>query len=163
MEASSQAELGPVQIVVVGFDGTSFEGRILSELDGLAERGIVRLLDLLFVSKDESGRIAVLEANAVGIEAAEEMGAALRALVGFDDGGEAPAEAGDAEAYDEQDAWYVGDAIPAGSAAAIVLIEHLWAIPLREATRAASGEVLAESWVHPLDLEAIGLGASAPG
>ena len=158
-------ELGPVQIIVVGFDGNNFEGRILAELEELSERGIISLLDLLFVTKDESGRVAAVEASALGVEAAEEMGAILRALVGFGEEDEAPAEAefGDADAYDDDRVWCVGDSVPPGRAAAIVLLEHLWAIPLREATEAASGEVLGEAWVHPLDLEAIGLTASDTG
>ena len=88
------------------------------------------------------------------------MGAIAGALIGFGYGGdeeavEAGAELG-AEAMaengghliPEEDAWYVADAIPNGSAAAIILLEHLWAIPLRDAIVDAGGIALADEWIH---------------
>jgi hypothetical protein len=57
----------------------------------------------------------------------------------------------------DADTWFVDDAIPNGSAAAIALIEHRWAIPLREAIRDAGGFHLADAWIHPADLVAIGM------
>jgi hypothetical protein len=56
-----------------------------------------------------------------------------------------------------ENSWYVDDAIPPGTAAAIALIEHRWAIPLREAIQDAGGFHLADAWVHPMDLVAVGL------
>ena len=57
----------------------------------------------------------------------------------------------------EEDAWYVADAIPNGSAAAIILLEHLWAIPLRDAIVDAGGIALADEWIHAKDLIAVGV------
>jgi hypothetical protein len=150
--------LGPVQMLVVGFDGNHFEGRILAELERLSEQGIVRLLDLLFVSKDESGALTALELGELNADEAG-PGAVLATLIGLvaeGDGSSEP-EPGDDE-FDLEQVWFVADEIPAGTAAAIVLLEHHWAIGLREATQAADGELLAEAWVHPLDLAAVGLG-----
>ena len=56
--------------------------------------------------------------------------------------------------------WFVADAIPAGVTAAVALIEHLWAAPLRDAINGAGGLTLADEWIHPEDLVAIGIAAS---
>jgi hypothetical protein len=55
-------------------------------------------------------------------------------------------------AQPSEDVWYVADAIPQGASAAIALLEHRWAIPLRDAISRANGETLADAWVHPEDL-----------
>jgi hypothetical protein len=62
--------------------------------------------------------------------------------------------------YDTGDAdvWFVADQIPAGTTAAVALIEHRWAIGLKQALQGTGGALLAEEWVHPLDLEVVGLG-----
>jgi hypothetical protein len=62
--------------------------------------------------------------------------------------------------FDSADTWYVDDAIPPGSAAAVALIEHRWAIPLRDAIRDAGGFHLADAWIHPADLVAIGVASA---
>jgi len=63
--------------------------------------------------------------------------------------------------FDEGEVWYAADAIPNGTAAAIALIEHRWAIPLRDTIAGAGGFVLADEWIHPQDLVAVGLMAAA--
>ena len=61
----------------------------------------------------------------------------------------------------DDEVWYVGDAIPNGTSAAIALLEHTWAIPLRDKIAAAGGIALADAWVHPADLIAVGALAGA--
>jgi uncharacterized membrane protein len=160
-------ELGPVQMLVVGFENGKFEGKILAELRRLSEHDIIRMVDLLFVAKDEQGDIAKLEHSDLSQEEAMEFGALAGALLGLgaggEEGAEAGAEAGAAAAEDgsvlDDDVWYLADAIPPGASAAIALIEHRWAIPLRDAIQAAGGETFADTWVHPQDLVAIGAAA----
>lgn len=159
MTMPDQSQLGPVQMLIVGFEGGRFEGQVLAELERLSEQGIVRLLDLLFVGKDEDGNLTALEASEVGVEPGAGLGAALGTLVGLGEGGSEDELEGE---FDPEEVWYAADAIPAGSAAAIVLLEHRWAIPLREASQDAGGELLAEAWIHPLDLAAAGIGPAAP-
>ena len=99
------------------------------------------------------------------------MGAIAGALIGFgygedEDAVEAGAELGaeamaDGHLIPEEEAWYVADAIPNGSAAAIILLEHLWAIPLRDAIVGAGGIALADEWIHASDLIAVGVAAAA--
>jgi hypothetical protein len=62
----------------------------------------------------------------------------------------------------DTEVWYLADAIPEGSSAAVVLIEHRWAIPLRDKIVKAGGIALADEWIHPADLIAIGSAASVP-
>ena len=59
--------------------------------------------------------------------------------------------------FKESDAWYLADALPVGMAAAIVLLEHRWAIPLRNAIRGNDGVALVDRWLHPEDLVAAGM------
>ena len=158
-------ELGPVQMLVVGFEDGKFEGEILAELRRLREHDIIRMVDLLFVAKDEQGDIAKVEHSDLSQEEAMEFGALAGALLGLgaegEEGVEAGAEAGaaaaeDGSVLDGDDVWYLADAIPPGASAAIALIEHRWAIPLRDAIQEAGGQTLADTWVHPQDLVAIG-------
>jgi hypothetical protein len=112
----------------------------------------------------------VLQQSDLDQDEAEEFGALVGALVGFGAGGEEEAEraafAGAAElkdghVFDEQAVSYLSDAVPEGTAAAIALIEHRWAIPLRDKIVKAGGMALTDQWIHPADLVAVGLVASA--
>jgi hypothetical protein len=94
-----------------------------------------------------------------------EFGALAGALVGLGAGGEEEMEIAavrgaealeDGHVFDENQVWYVADAIPENSSAAIALIEHRWAIPLRDKIADAGGVALADEWIHPADLVAIG-------
>ncbi len=140
--------LGPVQMLVLGFAEPNFTGKIAAELDRLREHEFVKIVDALVVSKDDEGNITELQVTDLSLDESIEMGAIAGALIGFGygEGDEEAIEAGaelGAEAMaekgghliPEEDAWYVADAIPNGSAAAIILLEHLWAIPLRERDR----------------------------
>jgi uncharacterized membrane protein len=158
--------MGPVQLLVIGFEDPEFRGEIRAELDKLRESDIVRLIDCIIVRKDEDGNVEKMQMSDLTPEEAEEFGATVGALIGFGFGGdeenmEAGAVLGAAAGEDGhvlgEDSWYVDDAIPNGSAAAIALLEHRWAIPLREAIQAESGFHLADAWVHPEDLIAIGV------
>jgi uncharacterized membrane protein len=158
--------LGPVQMLIVGFTGDNFDGSIMKELDRLKEHDIVRLIDLLFVKKNDDGEIEVVQRSDLGEDEAQEFGAIVGALVGFGADGEEGAEYGalagaaelqDGHVFDDDAVWYLGDAIPDGTAAAVALLEHRWAIPLREGIRNAGGFHLADAWIHPADLVGIGL------
>lgn len=161
--------IGPVQMLVLGFEDPEFKGEILEELERLKEHDIVRLIDAIAVRKDENGEVEVLQKSDLSQEEAMEFGAVVGALIGLGAEGEEGAEAGakagaealeDGHVFDEDEVWYVTDSIPNGSAAAIALIEHRWAIPLRDAIARAGGVALADEWIHAKDLVAVGLMAS---
>jgi uncharacterized membrane protein len=160
--------MGPVQLLVVGFDQPEFDGGILAELERLGEQDVIRLVDLLVVYKDAEGNVERLQVSSLSTDEAEELGAVAGALIGLGAGGEEGAEAGavlgamgvdesGGHVLGEDDFWYVDDEIPNDSAAAIVLIEHRWAMPLRETIRERGGFHLADAWVHPADLIAVGV------
>ena len=160
---------GPVQMLVVGFDEPQFTGKILPEFTRLRELGVVRLLDLMVVQKDDKGEIEVYQQSDLSKDEATEFGALIGALIGLGTGdletAEQTAVAGaaaleDGHVIDEETVWYAADTIPNGSAAAIALIEHRWAIPLRDKIVAAGGFALADEWIHPADLIAVGMAAT---
>jgi uncharacterized membrane protein len=157
--------MGPVQLLVIGFEGGELKGEILAELDRLRENDVVRLIDLVFVRKDADGKVEKILRSDLSPEEAEAFGAIVGALIGFGAAGEAGAELGavegaaalaDGHVLDEE-VWYVDDAIPNGTAAAVALLEHRWAIPLRDGIRRAGGFHLADAWIHPADLVGIGI------
>jgi uncharacterized membrane protein len=160
--------IGPVQLLVVGFNHPDFHGQILAELDRLRENDSIRVIDLLAVRKDADGNVERLRGSDLSADETAEFGAIVGALIGLGAGGEEGAEAGaeiGAEAAQDggilpDDIWYVDDAIPNDSAAAVALIEHRWAIGLRDVIRDAGGFHLADAWVHPLDLVAVGVMAA---
>ena len=160
---------GPVQMLVVGFEEPNFTGKIAAELQRLREQDLIRLIDLLVVNKDDDGNITAIQTSDLSQDEAMEFGAIAGALIGFGVEGEEGIEAGaiagaealaDGHAIGDDEVWYVEEAIPNGSAAAVVLIEHRWAIPLRDSIVEAGGIALADEWIHPDDLIAVGLEAA---
>ncbi|HEV8451662.1 MAG TPA: hypothetical protein VGQ45_09530 [Gaiellales bacterium] len=160
--------IGPVQLLIVGFAGGEFKGEIAGVLADLRERDVIRLIDMGFVRKDDDGLITMIEHSDLSQDEAIEFGATVGALIGLgaagEEGAEAGAIAGAESALDggmiEDQVWYIADEIPEGTAAAIALIEHRWAIPLRSAILNAGGFLVSDAWIHPADLVAIGLLAS---
>lgn len=161
--------IGPVQLLVIGFDHPDFHGQIKAELDRLSQNDVVRLIDLLFVRKDADGQIERIHVSELSDEQRTELGSVAGALIGLGAGGAAGmaegAEVGAAQAAAHEhilseDVWYVDDVLPPDSAAAVALIEHRWAIGLRDTIVEAGGVNLAEAWVHPLDLVAVGVMAA---
>ncbi|HEY7075059.1 MAG TPA: DUF6325 family protein [Solirubrobacteraceae bacterium] len=156
---------GPMQLLVLGFDGAEFTGEIAAELKRLREHDVVRLVDALLVTKDESGRVTTMETTDLSHEESEELGALVGALIGYgaegEEGAEVGALAGAAAAENiaqplHEDVWYIADTIPRGTTAIVAILEHRWALGLREAVERAHGHALAEAWLHPSDLVRVG-------
>src|SRR5215467_7555682 len=141
--------VGPVQLIVLGFPEPNFHGQIISELERLRESDIVRVVDALAVHKDADGEIEVVHLSNISDTEAAEIGSKVGALIGLGIEGEEGMEAGAVagaeaaadgiEVFSDADAWDVLDEIPNGSAAALLLLEHRWAIPLRDAVASAGG------------------------
>jgi uncharacterized membrane protein len=156
--------MGPVQVLVVGFgEDADFKGEALEELKRLSEADIVRVIDLLVVHKNEDGSIEKVEIS--DEHELTKLGALAGALLGFGAAGEEGAEVGaevgaqlgdEGTVFDDQEVWYLADAIPEGATAAICLLEHRWAVPLRDAIAGAGGVAFADRWLHPRDLVAAG-------
>lgn len=163
--------IGPVQLLVLGFSKPDFRGEILAEFERLREDDTVRLIDALAVYKDAAGEVAALKVSNLSAEEAAEVGAVVGALVGLGAGGEEGMEAGAAlgaeaaaegvDVFSEEDAWDVLDELPNDSAAALILLEHRWAIPLRDSIARAGGFPISNGFISPLDLVAVGLVSAA--
>lgn len=159
--------IGPVQLLVLGFDHPDFQGEISKELQLLRDNDLVRVIDMLAVGKDAQGNVAVLAESPDGGPDGAEFGAVVGALLGLGSSGPegvaAPDDGApdggvpDGGAFDEEPGWDVLAEIPDGSAAALILLEHRWAIPLRGAIGRAGGFRLASEFISPLDLAAVGL------
>ena len=152
--------IGPVQLIVLGFDHSRFRGEIGAELARLHGNDAVRVIDSLVVYKDAGGDLEVGHLDELPDAAASELGRVVGALVGLAVEGEPGLEAADDAADEpagEQEAWDVLEDIPPDSAAALVLVEHHWAIPLRDAITRAGGFRIADGFISPLDLVEVGL------
>jgi uncharacterized membrane protein len=159
--------IGPVQLIVLGFNHPNFHGEVIEELERLRESDTVRVIDALAVHKDPDGEIEVAHLSNLTKDEAVELGTKVGALIGLgiegEEGLEAGAEAGAEAAADgvqvfsDQEAWDVLEDIPNDSAAALLLIEHHWAVPLRDAIARAGGFRLSDGFISPLDLVEIGL------
>jgi uncharacterized membrane protein len=161
--------IGPVQLVVLGFEHPEFHGEIIAELERLKERDAVRVIDALAVHKDADGEIEVAHLSNLSKDEAIELGTKVGALIGLGIEGEEGMEAGAAagaeavsegngvHVFSDEEAWDVLEDIPNDSAAALILIEHHWAVPLRDAVARAGGFRLSDGFISPLDLVEIGL------
>ena len=165
--------IGPVQLLVLGFSQPDFHGEIIAELERLRESDLVRVIDSLAVYKDADGELEVEHLSNLSEEEAIELGSKIGALIGLgfegEEGAEAGALAGAEEAaaeggvhvFTEEEGWDVLEDIPNDSAAALILLEHHWAVPLRDAIARAGGFRISDGFISPLDLVEIGLMSDA--
>jgi uncharacterized membrane protein len=159
--------VGPVQLITLGFPNPDFHGEIIAELERLRESDTVRVIDALAVYKDDAGDVEVVHLSNLSREEAVELGTVIGALIGLGEDGEEGAEAGavaGAEAAADGftplggiDDWDILEDIPNGSAAALILLEHQWAVPLRDAVARAGGYRISDGFISPLDLIEAGL------
>ena len=141
--------IGPVQVLVVGFDRPTFSGEVLAELTRLREAGIVRLVDVLLVSRADDGTLHTLDPPP---GTASDAGELAIAFFGRPGAAAVPDRSGDAS---DAAAWSLADAVPPGTTAAVALIEHVWAAPLRAAIDRAGGRPLEETWLAAEDRGAL--------
>ncbi len=159
--------IGPVQMIVLGFQQPDFHGAIIAELERLRASDTVKVIDALAVYKDDAGEIEVSHLSNLTDDEAVEVGTVVGALIGLGIEGEEGLERGAAagaqaaadgiEVFSDEDAWDVLEQIPNGSAAAVILLEHTWAIPLRDAVAEAGGYRIDDGFISPLDLVELGL------
>ncbi|MBV9382365.1 MAG: hypothetical protein JOY82_18275 [Streptosporangiaceae bacterium] len=160
--------IGPVQLIVLGFNHPDFHGEVIQELERLRESDTVRVIDAIAVYKDADGELEVEHLSNLTEQEAIEYGTKIGALIGLGiegeegmiEGAEAGAEVAAAEGIDvfgDAEEWDVLEDIPNDSAAALILLEHHWAVPLRDAIARAGGFRISDGFISPLDLVAIGM------
>jgi hypothetical protein len=131
-----QREMGPIDYVLVEWPGRQPEGQIAPHLVDLVERGLIRILDLAFLAKDEDGVIAALEIADVGGAVAE--------LAIFDG-----AASG---LLSDEDVSEAGAALEAGTSAALLVYENTWAAPFAAAVRESGGQLVASGRIPFADV-----------
>ena len=153
------AEIGPVQLISIGFDrDANFEGRVIEELAKLESERTIRVLDVLFIARDtDSEDTVVLEHPD-----AEDMGGIVGALLGFEfEGDEASAagDAGDSEqhafGFSQAEIQQMASGLGPGESAGLLLIEHVWARDLKRAFRDAGGRLLGEGFLTPETIRSV--------
>jgi uncharacterized membrane protein len=161
--------IGPVQLIVLGFQHPEFHGEIIAELERLRASDTVRVIDSLAVYKTADGDLEAEHLSNLSEQEAIELGSKIGALIGLgfegeegmvagaEAGAEAVAEQGGVGMFTGEQAWDVLEEIPNDSAAALILLEHHWAVPLRDAIARAGGFRISDGFISPLDLIEIGL------
>jgi hypothetical protein len=119
--------LGPVEHLIVGFEGNQFKGEIVPALTDLLDKGMIRILDLAVISKDNAGNVLIFEANELSDEVSQALAKFDCSLMGL---------------LTEQDLLEEAEALPLNYTAASMLFENVWAARFAEAVRNADGEVL---------------------
>ena len=121
-------ELGPVDYLVVEFptDAANFTGEMAAELAALAERGTVRLLDMLILRKDDDGSIEAFEID--DLEPVDEL-VALEGEI--------------ADILAAEDVAHLAEAMTAGTAAGVIVWENAWAAPFASTVRRSGGQLVA--------------------
>ena len=134
----------PLQVIALSFSrGAGSEDRILAEVDRLRGRGVLRLLDMLFVGRSQDGTV---ERLTIGDD--EDFGSLLAAVVPIANGGPAvPAPTGDPAAFDRAGAQALADSLQPGTAVAFLLVEHHWAGPLFDAIAETGGTLIGEGFL----------------
>src|SRR2546429_5920920 len=133
-ERRTTMTLGPLEYLIVGFEGNRFTGQILSELRAAREKSIIRVVDLCVIKKDDQGNVTGLELSDLSGEEAAELGPLAGDLLGL---------------FAQEDIEQVAASIPNNSAAGLLLFEHTWAIGLKEAIKNAGGIAVTGGFVSP--------------
>jgi len=127
-------EIGPLEYVVIGLEDDRFTSDILPELGAIQQNGLIRVVDLLFVSKGAEGAVTVQEVSELSEEEQQAYTALAEDLTGL---------------LTAQDIERLAGEIPAGSEAVIVLLEHAWTLKLAQAVRRAGGVLYTGGMIAP--------------
>ena len=119
--------LGPIEIVAINFPENKFEGKILAALNNLVERNIIRIIDILFVTKDQNGKLSVLEITDLQDADYQAFDPLVADLTGL---------------LSETDAHDLSEHMPNNSSNAIMLFENTWATRFVNAVRATGGKLI---------------------
>jgi uncharacterized membrane protein len=160
--------IGPLQLVVIGYEGDVLDSGVLDELHAASDAGDIKLVDVLVAEMSEEGELYTSEISDLTYEEEIRFGALLGGLIGLGAGGpegmQAGAEAGAEIVADTHSVFgltpfEVNDiifTIPRGHSALIALFEHSWAVNLRQASLDAGGVMLAQAMIDPRGLVTLG-------
>ena len=134
VQRESERVMGPVDFLVVLFPENKLTGAIAPEIRKLEDAGIVRVIDLLIIRKDNDGNIEAFEVSEIGGETEEAYQAFAPKTKGW---------------LSMDDAEAIGEDMPIGSVAAALLFENLWAIGVKKAMLEAGGQLIEQGRIPP--------------
>jgi Family of unknown function (DUF6325) len=127
-------DIGPLEYVVIGYEDDHFTKEILPELNAIQASTLIRVVDLLFVSKEADGTVTMREVSELSEEDRQPFSGLVEDLAGV---------------LTAQDIEQLAAAMPSGTSAVVVLLEHLWTLGLAEAVRRAGGVLFTGGLVTP--------------
>jgi uncharacterized membrane protein len=161
-----ETNYGPIQLLVILFENPDFNNRINLELNSVLDKGIIRLIDLLFLWKDRDGNVVSMAATELDEKERFNFGSFIGGLMGFGAGGKEGAAAGmkagamaaarENYGITDNDILEMTEAIPENTAAAVFIIEHLWAKNLNQAISEAGGVLVSQGILTPELLTLVG-------
>ncbi len=122
---------GPIDYIIVAFEGNNFKGEILAELSKAVEQGTIAVLDLAVITKDSEGNVASVELASVKSDVAQKLANAKAGLI------------------NDEDVAEVGELLENDCSAGLLIVEQLWAKGLKQAIINANGTLVAEGRIHP--------------
>jgi len=125
---------GPIDYIVVSFDGLNFEGKVLDALHEATENGAIKVLDVAVVARDGEG-------NTTTVELADVENDLVKAIAESNGSGMG--------VITDEDIEEISELLEDNTAAGLLIIEQLWAIPLKKALLEANGTLVAEGRIHP--------------
>ena len=140
--------MGPVDYLMVRFPGNKFSGKIAPELTRLEKKGIIRVIDLVFIMRDENGKLVIAETENLG----GEVGAAFNEL-----------SKNTREWFSEGDIEVIAATLPNNSSAALLLFENVWAIQFKEALLDANAELIDMGRIPPETIQNVEKAITAQG
>jgi hypothetical protein len=132
--------IGPLEYVVIGLDNQHFTSEIIPVLNAIREKGAIRVVDLLFLSKVADGAVTMREMSELGEEELQPFHGIAEDLLGL---------------FTAQDVEKLAGEIPLNTSAVVVLLEHTWTIGLMEAVRKAGGVLFSGGLIAPDVLEQV--------
>jgi uncharacterized membrane protein len=157
---------GPIQLLVIVFEVPDFHNQIGFELNSVMDKGIIRLIDFLFLWKDRDGSVVSMAATELDEKERIHFGAFIGGLMGFGAGGKEGAAAGmevgaraaarENYGITDNDILEITEAIPENTTAAVLIIEHLWAKNLNQAISEAGGVLVSQGILTPELLTLVG-------
>lgn len=132
--------LGPLEYIVIGFEGNRFNGEIAKEIEAVVESRAIRIVDLVFVTKDIDDEVAVVEIDNRDDERFAGFAPLLADLMGL---------------LTPEDISQLADELPTNTSALIVLFEHRWAEGVKKAIIGAGGFLISRSTIAPELLEIV--------
>lgn len=126
--------LGPIDYIIVGFEGNKFDGSILKALGAAIDSGVIDLVALALISKDKKGKVTKIDIANIGDGYAVEFVKKYKP---------------NSKRVNEDDIEEMADLLQNNTSAGLLVIEQLWAIPLKKALLKANGVLVAEGRIHP--------------